>query len=156
MGKTKEESFNIVRIYGTDIKDSLSIFYGLAKIKGISYLFSNAVCCVLGLDKRKKISSLSDEQIEKIEEYLENPKNKNLPDWLLNHRFDPETGKDLHFAGKDLDFVEIKTRRRATKLKTYKGQRLRLGLPLRGQRTKSNFRKNKTKASMKAKAMGKK
>jgi small subunit ribosomal protein S13 len=33
------------------------------------------------------------------------------------------------------------------KLKTYKGLRHAVGLPVRGQRTKSNFRKNKKKGS---------
>ena len=104
---------------------------------------------------KKKISQLSDEEIEKIENYLEEPKFKEFPNWLLNQRFNPTTGENLHLAGKELDFNGIKTRRRITRLKTYKGKRIKFGLPLRGQRTKSNFRKNKTKAAIKAKATGK-
>ncbi len=157
MGNPNEKKkINIIRILGTDIPDTMNVFYGLSKIKGISYLFSNAVCQVLKLDKKKKISQLTEKEIETIETYLENPRDKKMPGWLLNQKFNPETGEDLHLAGKDLDFDGIQTRRKLAKLKTYKGQRLRFKLPSRGQRTKSNFRKNKTKASMKSKALGKK
>lgn len=154
--RKEENSVNFIRILGTDIKGDSSLLYGLAQMKGVGYMFSNALCVVLKLDKNAKVSSLSEKDITKIEEYLSNPKKEGLPSWLLNQRKDLETGEDLHLASKDIEFNQIKIRRAASKLKTYKGLRYRARLPVRGQRTKSNFRRNKTLAAMKAKVGGKK
>ena len=153
--KKNEEKTNIVRIASTDIVDTNNLFYGLANIKGIGFMMSNAICEVLKLDKSRKIKDLSDKEIETIENYLSSKMNE-IPPWLKNQRFDPHSGENLHIVGKDLDFNLIKVKRALSKLKSYRGLRLRLGLPVRGQRTKSNFRKNKTIASMKAKSLKKK
>jgi len=42
------------------------------------------------------------------------------------------------------------------KIKTYKGLRHAVGLPVRGQRTGSNFRRNKTRGSSRLKALRRK
>ena len=139
---------------GTDINGNSSILFGLAKIKGINIMFANALCHVLKFDKMAKISSLSEKDIEKIENYLSNSEMKEIPSWLLNKRKEAMSGKDLHFITKDIDFDLLQLKRRLAKLKTYKGLRHKAKLPLRGQRTKSNFRRNKTLAAMKAKQTG--
>ena len=151
----KKEAIKIVRILGTDIPSSKKLLYGFSKIKGISYIFSNALCNCLKLDKNRTIESLSDDEILKVEDFLQNPQKKELPIWLLNKQKDSENGENLHLAGKDIDFDLIKQRRHLFKIRTYKGLRARLKLPLRGQRTKSNFRRNKTLASIKSKSIKK-
>lgn len=156
MVREEKVQTELIRILGTDIKASYSILYGLSQIKGIGIMFSNAICEVLNLDKNAKISSFSEKDIEKVEEYLSNPSKTGLPSWILNQRKDYETGKDLHFVSKDIEFNDLQLRRRIGKLKTYKALRLRAKLPVRGQRTKSNFRRNKTMAAMKSKRGGSK
>ena len=141
---------------GTDLRASSNLVHGFANIKGVNVMFSNAMCNVLKLDKSKKISSLSEKEIEQVENFLTNPKKEGVPNWMLNNRKSLETGEDIHLAAKDIDFDLIQTKRRLGKLKTYKGLRHRAQLPLRGQRTKSNFRRNKTLAAMKAKQGGRK
>ncbi len=141
---------------GTDINGNADLLHGFSCIKGIGIMFSNAMCVTLKFDKSRKISSLSEKEIEKLEEFLTNPKKEGIPTWLLNQRRDLETGEDLHFISKDIDFNLIQLKRTLGKLKTYKGLRHRAHLPLRGQRTKSNFRRNKTLAAMKSKSGGKK
>jgi small subunit ribosomal protein S13 len=142
-----------IRIMGTDLVSSATLVYGLAKIKGISYMFANATCVALSLNKLTKIGELSEKEIEKIEEFLSNP-DKNLPTWMLNAQNDVQTGKNLHFIAKDLDYNELQLRRRLAKTKSYKALRHKARLPVRGQRTKSNFRRSKTLAAMKAKQGG--
>lgn len=159
MAQQKEtESIHYIRIMGTGIDDSYTLLYGLSKIKGINVMFANAMCHVLELDKNKKIKDLSEKEIAKIEDFLSNPETKKekMPKWILNQRKDHETGKDVHIVGKDLEFNLLQLKRRLGKIKSYRGLRLRLGLPVRGQRTASNFRRNKTLASMKSKTGGKK
>ncbi len=136
----------IVRVYKTDLNGDKQLFYALTKIKGVSYALSNAVIYKLGLKKDMKVSDLTEEQIEKIEELLDDAP-KNFPEWLLNRRKDFETGENMHLLTSELTFAVQKDYRRMAKTKSYKGLRHQAGLPVRGQRTKSNFRKNKGKTT---------
>jgi small subunit ribosomal protein S13 len=134
----------IVRIVSTDIEGKLKIYAGLTQIKGISWSFANAVCRKLNLDKNRKIGSLREEEVKKISELIKNPQ---IPKYLLNRRNDFETGKEHHLTGSDLDLKKEFDIKRLKKIKSYKGIRHAAGLPLRGQRTKSHFRKNRRKGS---------
>jgi small subunit ribosomal protein S13 len=154
MAQQAKNEMNLIRIAGTDINAESTILYGIAKIKGVSQMFANAVCVALGLDKNAKISSLSEKDIEKLEEFLTNPKKEGIPIWLLNQRKDYESGENLHLTTKDIEFNEMQMKRRTGKIKTYKAQRAKLKLPVRGQRTKANFRRNKTLAHIKSKSTG--
>jgi small subunit ribosomal protein S13 len=87
MAKPQEkEQINIVRIMGTGLNGKLSTMFGLAKIKGVGVMFSNAVCVVLKLDKAKKIADLSEKEIEQIETYLSGETKKGIPTWMLTLR----------------------------------------------------------------------
>ncbi|MCL6500831.1 MAG: 30S ribosomal protein S13 [Candidatus Pacearchaeota archaeon] len=154
IGEEKEEKqerieSSLVRIAGTDIPGKLSVYAGLTKIKGVSWSFSNAVCRSLGLDKSRKISTLTDGEIEKIVTLIKNP---NFPKWLLNRRKDIETGADRHLITTDLDLAKEFDIRRMKKMKSYKGIRHALGQPVRGQRTKAHFRKGKAIGVSRAKS----
>lgn len=153
----KKKQLNLVRIMGTGVNAELSLLFGLSKIKGVSVMFANALCHSLGLNRNTKISELSEKDIETIEAFLTNPKKpEDIPSWLFNQRKELETGENHHIVTKDIDYTLLQMMRRIGKLKTYRGLRLKLRLPVRGQRTKSNFRRSKTLAAMKAKSGGKK
>lgn len=143
---------NLVRIMGTDLNADSTLLFGLAKIKGISYMFANATCKALGYDRMTKISALSEKEIEKLEEFLANPKKQGIPEWMVNSQKDVQTGENLHYVGKDIEYNALQLRRRLAKTKSYRAIRTKYKLPLRGQRTKSNFRRSKTIAAMKSKA----
>ena len=64
---------------------------------------------------------------------------------MLNRRNDPEDGSDKHLLSSDLKFTVENDIKMMKKIKCYKGVRHSLGQPVRGQRTKSNFRRNKGK-----------
>jgi small subunit ribosomal protein S13 len=68
-----------------------------------------------------------------------------MPIWLKNRRKDYETGVDKHLLGTDLDLTQENDIKRLKKVKAYRGIRHIHGQPSRGQRTKSNFRRNKGK-----------
>ncbi len=134
----------VVRLLSRDIEGKEGIYSGLTKVKGISWGMSNAICKKLGFDKKKKIGSLSEEDIKKIEEFVKNP---DVPLYLINRRNDFETGKDSHLIGGDLELKKEFDIKRLKKIKSYKGFRHMSGLPVRGQKTRSNFRKNKAKGA---------
>ncbi len=144
MDKTEELRY-LVRIATTDLDGAKPIYHSLTKIKGISYMFSNFVIHAAGIERKKKTGLLTDSEIKRIEDVLKSPMEYRAPSWILNRRKDFATGKDFHLIGSDLSFTQDNDIKIMKKIKSYKGVRHILGLPARGQRTKSNFRKNKGK-----------
>ena len=134
----REENEVLIRILGFDIPGSKNLYAGLTRIKGVSWTISNAICLKLGFSRSKKVSELSKEDIKKIEKFLEE-----LPvyDFLKNRRTDIETGQTDHFFGTDLDMKRDFDIKRLREIKSYKGIRHALKQPVRGQRTRSHFRK---------------
>jgi small subunit ribosomal protein S13 len=140
--KPKHEE-KIIRILSTDIEGGMKIYSGLTNIKGVSWSLSNAVCSVLAIDKKRKLGSLTEDEIKKISEFIKNPK---IPKYLLNRRRDYETGEDKHLSGSDLELRKEFDIKRLKKIKSYKGFRHTSGQPVRGQRTKGHFRSNRKKS----------
>jgi len=144
MTKKEEHEERIVRILSKDIEGKMKVYPGLAKIKGVSWAISNAACKKLNIDKNRKIGALTEEEIKKVSEFLKKP---NLPIFIFNRRKDFETGDNRHLVGTDLELQKDLDIKRLKKIKSYKGVRHVAGLPVRGQRTRSHFRKNKKKGS---------
>ncbi len=140
----KYSNEKIIRILSTDIEGGMKIYPGLTNIKGVSWSLSNAVCQKLKIDKNRKIGSLSEEEINKISNLIKNP---TFPKFLLNRQKDFDTGEDKHFIGSDLELRKDFDIKRLKKIKSYRGLRHAAGLPLRGQRTRSHFRKNRKKGA---------
>lgn len=143
-GNKKLEDERIIRILSKDIEGKTKIYPGLTKIKGVSWSLSNAVCKKLKFDKNKKIGSLNEKDVEIISKFIKNPE---LPSHLMNRRIDPETGENKHLTSSDLELQKEFDIKRLKKIKSYKGYRHAAGLPVRGQRTKSHFRKNRRRGS---------
>ena len=127
----------IVRIMQTDIGGNKQIHVGLTKIKGVSWSFSNALCNKLRIDRKRKVASLNENEIKKIENFIKSP---DLPSFLLNRRKDFDTGESLHLNTTDLELRNEFDIKRLKKIRSYRGLRHALGQPVRGQRTKSHFR----------------
>lgn len=143
-----QEIAKIVRILSADINGELPIYRALMQIKGVKFMFSNAICKKLQLDKNRKIGSLGSEEIKKLEEAIRNPQ---LPLWIINRKNDPRTGENKHLTGYDLDFAKREDINLLRKIRACRGIRHESNLPVRGQRTKNSFRKNKTVGVVKKK-----
>lgn len=137
---------HVIRILNTDVKGNKAISIGMTSIKGVGYSFANVICKVAGIDVNKKAGALSDSEIKQIEQIIQDPKKAGIPTWMLNRQRDYETNEDIHITLGDLTFTRENDIKREKKNKSYIGMRHQLGLPVRGQRTQSNFRKNKGKA----------
>jgi len=143
--KTAEEKRyeeKMVRLMSEDIEGSMKVYPALTKITGVSWAIANATCSVLKIDKNRKIGSLTDEEIKLVTAFIKNPK---IPAFLFNRNRNLETGENLHLSGTGLELQKEFDIKRLKKIKSYRGIRHAAGLPVRGQRTKSHFRKNKTK-----------
>lgn len=149
----------LVRIANTDLDGKKTIAFTLANIKGVGIPFAHAACRVAKISVTKKAGALSESEIKKLEEVIKDPIKAGMPAWLVNRRYDVDTGQDKHLISGDLQFVIDNDIKMMKKMKSYRGVRHSLGQPVRGQRTRSNFRKNKGKVmgvrrSASAKAAG--
>lgn len=135
---------HIVRVAETDLEGSKKVASGIREIRGVSHMFANAVAKVYPLAD-KKIMDLTEDEIKNLEDVIHHPEKYGVPYWMFNRRFDPDTGLHKHLAVSHLQLAQTTDINRMKKMKSYKGVRHSLGLPVRGQRTRSSFReKGKT------------
>ncbi len=130
----------IVRLMDTDLDGNESLEMALKQIKGIDFRLSKSILAVSGMESKKKLKEISEDQIKKIEEIIKNPIKSGIPLWMINRRKDMETGEDIHLVSNDLDFAKKSDIDRMKKMRTWKGFRHMLGQPVRGQSTRSSFR----------------
>ena len=136
---------HILRVANTDLDGNKPILNAMRKIKGVSFMFANMVCKIAKIDEKKKVGYLSDEDAKLLDDIIRNPLKYNAPIWMLNRRNDYETGENKHINTGDIDFYRGTDIKRLKVIRSYKGMRHAEGQPVRGQRTRSNFRKNKGK-----------
>lgn len=148
MVEQKQEIKAFFRVLNTDLEGAKPIVQALTKVHGVSFSLANAICNSLQIPKNKKAGSLTEPDARKIESFMKELK---FPKWMFNRRFDPDTGVDKHLLGADLKFTKDNDIKMMRKIKTYKGLRHSLGQPVRGQRTRSHFRKGSAVGVMKQK-----
>lgn len=139
---------HLVRIINTDLKGNKQILYALPYIKGVGLMFANAICRKAKIDIHKKAGYLTDQEVKAIEDVIIHPAKYGIPLWMFDRRKDYDTGADMHIISGALEFAQEMDIKRMKKTKSYKGLRHQWGQPVRGQRTKSNFRRNKGKVSL--------
>ncbi len=139
----KTELRGIVRIAGVDMKGEKKLYVSLQKIKGVGPSMANAVCKISNISRNRKVGTLTDDEVKKLESILNSIK-EYVPTWMLNRRADPETGENIHLITSNLKFTHEQDIKKMIERRTYKGIRHALGLPVRGQRTRSSFRKGRS------------
>lgn len=141
-----EKVKHIIRVANADLVGKKAVVIALTKIKGVGIMFSNTLCKLANVSRTKKAGLLDSNEVLRLEEVINNPAKFKIPVWLFNRRKDYETGEDKHLIMGDLVYTNQNDVRRLQKIKSNRGLRHAVNLPLRGQRTKSNFRRNKGKA----------
>lgn len=132
---------HFVRICQTDLEGKKKLGFALTKIYGVGKNFASAVCHTLGINRNTLTSSLTDDQVKVIENQINT--SESMPSWIFNRRKDYDTVKDYHIITSKLKFTNESDIKRLRKIKCYVGVRHSYNLPVRGQRTKSNFRHGK-------------
>lgn len=136
-----QEYKHIVRIVGNDIPGEKKILIGLTQIKGIGYMFANAILDTLKINTNANIGDLTDAQVEAIEKVILDPKAASFPTWFLNRQKDVETGNDMHLITSDIEFTIRNDIERERITNSWRGYRHMFGLKVRGQRTRTTGRK---------------
>ena len=111
----------MARIAGVNLPNQKRLEIGLTYIYGIGLSTAQQVCAALGLSRDEKIRDLTDEEVTKLREYID---------------------ANLTVEG-DLRRERQQAIKRLMEIGSYRGLRHRRGLPVRGQRTKTNARTRK-------------
>ena len=111
------------RIIGVDIPGNKRVEFALRYIYGIGPAKALEIIEKTGIDRDLKAADLSQEQISKITKILQN-------DMVVEGDLRRSVAADI---------------RRLQQINSYRGIRHRRGLPVRGQRTKTNARTRKGK-----------
>ena len=111
----------MARISGIDLPREKRVEIGLTYIYGIGLATSQKILAVTGISAETRVKDLSEEEVNEIRTYI----NKNL-------MVEGDLRRDVALNIKRL--VEIGS---------YRGIRHRRGLPVRGQKTKTNARTRK-------------
>ena len=147
-----EQEFKfIVRIADKDLPGDKNIVYALSLIKGIGVNTAYALCRKLGIDARRKLGSLTEEEIRLIDGAVRELHKLDLPAWIYNRRRDPRLGVDRHLVGAELVLTVRSDIELLKEIKCWRGIRHMLGLKVRGQRTRTTGRTGITVGVKKAK-----
>ncbi len=111
----------MARIAGVDLPRDKRIEIGLTYIYGIGRKSATDIIAATGVNPDTRVRDLTDEDASKLREYIEK-----------NYRVEGDLRRDIAFDIKRL--IEIQC---------YRGIRHRKGLPVRGQRSKTNARTRK-------------
>jgi len=111
----------MARIAGVDIPNAKRVEIALTYIYGIGRTSANKILEATGIDPDTRAKDLTDEQISKLRDEIEN-----------NYHVEGDLRRDVA--------LNIK---RMIEINCYRGIRHRKGLPVRGQRTKTNARTRK-------------
>ena len=150
MADKKEQ---IMRIAETNLDGLRPVNIAIRRVKGIGVMASNAIAKISGFEG-KKLGELSDQEQKKLEDLILNFGKLEIPKWMLNRRKDPDTGENIHLLVSKLNLRNRFDIDKLKKIKSYRGWRHSIHLPVRGQRTRGSFRKGRSVGVSKKKAKG--
>ena len=111
----------MARIAGVNLPNQKRLEIGLTYIYGIGQPTARQICAALGLDPNEKVRDLTDDEVTKLRGYIDG---------------------ELQVEG-DLRRERSQAIKRLSEIGCLRGIRHRRGLPVHGQRTKTNARTRK-------------
>ncbi|MBR5278597.1 MAG: 30S ribosomal protein S13 [Clostridia bacterium] len=111
----------MARISGVDLPNTKRVEIGLTYIYGIGRTRSNEILAKTGINPDTRVKDLTEEDIAKLRDVIEN-------DYIVEGDLRREVALNI---------------KRMVEIDCYRGKRHKAGLPVRGQRTKTNARTRK-------------
>lgn len=108
----------MARVAGVDIPNNKKVEIGLTYIYGVGRNTARKILVETGIDTTKRVSELTEQEISYIRKLLEE-----------KYKVEGDLRKDIGLSIK-----------RLMEINCYRGWRHKLGLPVRGQKTRSNAR----------------
>jgi small subunit ribosomal protein S13 len=113
----------LARINGVDLPREKRVEIGLTYIYGIGRTAASKICAETGVDPSTRVRDLTEEEVGKMRDYID-------ANYVVEGDLRRETRQNIA---------------RLMEIGCYRGLRHRKGLPVRGQRTKTNARTRKGK-----------
>jgi len=111
----------MARIVGVELPNQKKVFIALTYIYGIGRTRANEILKAVGVNPDKRVKDLTEEEISKITQFINE-----------NYKIEGELRQEVQ-----------RNIKRLIDIGCYRGIRHRLGLPVRGQRTRTNARTRK-------------
>ncbi len=111
----------MARIAGIDIPNKKRVEIGLTYVFGIGRAKSRDILNKVKVDLNKRVKDLSSEEVTRIRKFIETQE-------IIEGDLRKKVNQDI---------------KRLMDINTYRGRRHKMGLPVRGQRTKTNARTRK-------------
>ena len=109
------------RLLGVDIPNDKQVVYSLQYLYGVGPSIAREACVKTKIDPAKKARELDEDELSRLSSLLER-------DYTVEGPLRRQIGQSIH---------------RLREIKCYRGLRHKLGLPVRGQRTRTNARTRK-------------
>lgn len=106
----------MARIAGVDVPQTKKIAVGLTSIYGIGFYTAGKILKIANVDQDKRVADLSNNEISQLNSIIE---------------------KDFKVEG-ELRQVIFRNIKRLKDIRSYRGVRHKIGMPVRGQNTRSN------------------
>lgn len=114
----------MARVAGIEIPNDKRLWVSLKSIYGVGEITAKKICKGANVNEIEYVKNLSDAELDRIRKYIE--ENSSVEGELRQERF-----RDI---------------KRLKDMRAYRGIRHKLGLPVRGQRTRHNARTRKGKS----------
>ena len=111
----------MARIAGVDLPNEKRVEYGLTYVYGIGVASSNKILAEAGINPDTRVKDLTEDEVSKLREIIDK-------DYIVEGDLRRNVALDI---------------KRLMEIGCYRGVRHRKGLPVRGQRTKTNARTRK-------------
>lgn len=109
------------RLLGVDIPNDKKVAVSLTYLYGVGPKIARELCVKTGIDAEKKARDLDEDELSRLSTILER-------DYVVEGPLRRVVGQSIN---------------RLREIKSYRGLRHRVGLPVRGQRTRTNARTRK-------------
>ncbi len=111
----------MARVMGVELPNQKKVFVALRYIFGIGPTRADAILEHTKIDRDKRVKELTEDEVRKVAQFINE-----------NYKIEGELKQDVQ---KDI--------KRLVEIGSFRGKRHRIGLPTRGQRTKTNARTRK-------------
>lgn len=111
----------MARVLGVELPNQKKVFVALRYIYGIGPTRADEILSHTEIDPDKRVKDLAEDEIRKITQFIND-----------NYKIEGELKQEVQ-----------KNIKRLVEIGSYRGRRHRLGLPVRGQRSKTNARTRK-------------
>ncbi|KAJ2612392.1 ribosomal 40S subunit protein S18B [Coemansia sp. RSA 1365] len=142
---TQKDQFQAMRrVLNTNVHGNVKAMYALTAIKGVGRRYSNLVLKKADVDMTKRAGELSEDELERIVDIIQNPLQYKIPKWYLNRQKDRTTGKYSQLVANAVDNALREDLERMKKIRLHRGLRHFWGIRVRGQHTKTTGRGGRT------------